>query len=118
MTRLRIVLLCFLFLTVAPSCARTVYTNLHPQLPAPTVAIEADRSSPQHWRSFFVFGWGPRELVIDAAAYCNGADRVERIETQQTFAQGLVAVFASYYINIYSPYTGRVVCDSYARAHR
>lgn len=110
MTRLRLALICFLLAT-APACARTVYTNLHPQLPAPAVAPHADQSSARSWRSFFIFGWVPGELVIDASAYCNGTDRIERIETRQSFVQGLVAAFAGYYINIYSPYSGRVVCD-------
>ena len=118
MTHLRIALFCLLFLTVAPSCAKTVYTNLHPQLPAPATSVDGDQSSPKHWRNFFVFGWAPGELVIDAAAYCSGTDRIERIETQQTFVQALIAAFASYYINIYSPYTGRVVCESHVRVHR
>jgi hypothetical protein len=58
-----------------------------------------------------VYGWVPDELIVDAAAYCNGTERIERIETEQSFVQGLIAAFAGYYINIYSPYTGRVVCD-------
>ena len=114
MTRLHLAMTCFLLAT-APSCARTVYTNLHPQLPTPAIAPDADRSSPRSWRSFFVWGWAPRELVIDASAYCDGTERIERIETQRSFAQGLVAAVAGYYINIYSPYSGRVVCDRHAR---
>lgn len=94
------------------SCSRTVYTNLHPELPRPPLAAAAgqDRSSPRYWRHFFVYGWAPGELVIDAEADCGGTAYVDRIETQRSFAQGLVAAFAGYYINIYSPYTGRVVC--------
>ena len=32
-------------------------------------------------RSFFVYGWAPAELVIDASAYCDRTERIERIET-------------------------------------
>ena len=114
MTRPRLALLCVLLATMS-ACARTVYTNLHPQLPPPAVASDVDRSSPEYWRHFFVYGWAPGELVIDASAYCNGTDRIERIETRQSFAQGLIAAVAGYYINIYSPYTGRVVCDRHTK---
>lgn len=40
-----------------------------------------------------------------------GVEHVKQIETRQTFVQGLIAAFAGYYINIYSPYTGAVICD-------
>jgi hypothetical protein len=114
---LRVALLC-LCLATGPSCARTVYTNLHPQLPSPAPDPTADRSSPRYWRHFFLFGWIPGEMVIDAAAYCGGTDRIERIETRESFVQGFIAAFAGYYVNIYSPYTGRVVCDRHVKAHR
>ena len=100
MSWLRVALLC-LCLATGPSCARTVYTNLHP-----------------HWRHFFLYGWIPGEMVIDAAAYCGGTDRIERIETRESFVQGFIAAFAGYYVNIYSPYTGRVVCDRHVKAKR
>lgn len=101
-----------LLVCLGTSCARTVYTNLHPQLPAPSVEPDhVDRSKPRSWRHFFLFGWAPGELVIDARQQCDGAEHVERIETRQSFLQGLVYQFAGYYVNIYAPYTGRVVCD-------
>lgn len=78
----------------------------------------ADRSSPRYWRHFFLFGWIPGEMVIDAAAYCGGTDRIERIETRESFVQGFIAAFAGYYVNIYSPYTGRVVCDRHVKSNR
>jgi hypothetical protein len=114
MNRLHVAFLC-LVLSTSISCARTVYTNLHPQLPAPKGAPKGDRSSPVYWRHFFIYGWAPTEVIIDAADYCGGADRIERIETGRSFAQGLVATFAGYYINIYSPYTGRIICDRHAQ---
>ncbi len=101
------------FALAASGCSRTIYTNLNPQLPEPAEPADTDRSTPPYWRHFFLFGWVPGEMVIDAGAYCGGADRIEKIETRQSFAQGLIAAFAGYYINIYSPYTGRVVCDQH-----
>jgi hypothetical protein len=97
-------------------CARTVYTNLHPRIDPPTEhQDDIDRSTPRSWRSFFVFGWAPEERVIDASKACGGIEHVDRIETRRTFVQGLIAAFAGYYINIYSPYSGAVVCDHTAR---
>jgi hypothetical protein len=107
--------LCLLVLA-ATGCARTVYTNLHPQMPLPAAETAGDRSSPQYWRHFFVFGWVPGELEIDAQYYCNGTEHIERIETRRSFVQGLIAAVAGYYINVYSPYTGRVVCDRHVAA--
>lgn len=115
MSRLRLALFCSLAAS-ALSCSRTVYTNLHPQLPTPPAPSHADRSSPLYWRHFFVYGWAPGELVVDASAYCHGTERIERIETRRSFVQGLIAALAGYYINIYSPYTGRVVCDHHAQS--
>ena len=99
------------------SPARTVYVNLHPAgVASASPASHVIHSSPHSWRHFFLFGWVPGELVVDAAAECGGAEHVERIETQQSFVQGLIAWLArSALINVYSPYTGRVVCDSQAR---
>ncbi len=96
------------------SCARTVYTNLHPAAPTPDGPLQASRTTPQYWRHFFIFGWVPGELPIDAEEYCGSTEAIERIETRQTFAQGLIAAIAGYYINIYSPYSGRVVCKDHA----
>jgi hypothetical protein len=116
-SRLQVVLL-GLLLAVGPACARTVYTNLQPQVTSPPVPADVDRSSPRYWRHFFLFGWAPGEMIIDAAAYCGGTERIERIETRQSFVQGLIAAVAGYYINIYSPYTGRVVCDRHLERRR
>ena len=67
-------------------------------------------------RGFWVYGWAPGMLRIDAASACGGLGHVKRAETERSFAQGLIAMFAGYYINIYSPYTARVVCDHPSRA--
>lgn len=104
--------LCLSLLAVplATACARTTYTNLHPQLAQPAPPIP-DAEKPRSWRHFFLFGWLPSELTVDAVGFCSGTERIERIETRQSFLQGLIAAFAGYYINVYTPYTGRVVCD-------
>ena len=117
MRSLRVAMLC-LCLAAGPGCARTVYTNLHPRLTTAAVDATADRSSPRGWRHFFVWGWFPTDLVIDASAYCGGTEHVDRIETRESFVQGLIAAFAGYYVNVYSPYTGRVVCDHHAERRR
>lgn len=107
-----------LLLLGAGGCYRTSYSNLAPPVPMserepPTTTGSRVPASP--WRHFWVYGWAPGELVIDAAATCGGTNHVAQIETRQTFAQGLIAAFAGYYINIYSPYTGAVVCDNERR---
>jgi len=98
------------FLVGAGGCFRTTYHHLEPpsSLSSPRPAqLTRDGSG---WQHFFVYGWAPSERVIDAAARCGGPDQVQEIQTRQTFVQGLIATFAGYYINIYSPYTGEVVC--------
>lgn len=108
--------LCGVLLLATIGCARTVYTNLHPQAPVPAVRPAPDPAKPQAWRHFFVFGWVPGELLIDAEADCGGSEHIERIETRESFVQGLIASVAGYIINVYSPYTGRVVCDRHVAA--
>jgi Bor protein len=96
---------------VLSGCFRTVYRNLEPPgtTPAPRAAV---RRSPA-WRSFFLYGWVPRELVVHAAVECGGARNVREIRTRRTFGQSLVASFASSSgVNIYSPWTGEVVCGT------
>jgi hypothetical protein len=74
------------------------------------------REPPESWQHFFIWGWIPGEKRINAASACGGAEHVKRIETRQTFAQGLIEAVASYYFNIYAPYTGAVICDDNTRA--
>lgn len=94
-------------------CFRTTYSNLQPpQTAALQPAPAPTRPKAAGWQHFFVYGWAPGEKHIDAAAFCGGAEHVRAIETERSFVQGLVAAFAGYYINIYSPFTGRVVCDN------
>lgn len=98
---------------LSSACARTVYTNLHPDLVATRSDQQRHGAEPKYWRNFFVFGWAPGERVIDAAEECGGTEHVARIETSQSFLQGLLAFVTTYYVSIYTPYTGRVVCDDH-----
>ncbi len=92
-------------------CFRTVYHNLQPPSYQPaTQSVRRNREDNSSWQHFFVYGWAPSERVIDAGVRCGGPGQVQEIRTEQSFAQGLIAAVAGYYINIYSPYTGEVVC--------
>jgi hypothetical protein len=99
-------------LTGSLGCYRTHYKNV-----APPVVLEPSTTAPkkprdQSWIHFFIWGWIPAERRIAAAEQCGGPEHIVAIETERRFIQGLIAVFASYYINIYSPWTARVVCDT------
>lgn len=90
-------------------CYRTHYANFSTQNP--------ERSTESHvpvrvtgWQHFFVYGWAPGERRIDAREQCGGVERIHSIQTRQTFVEGLIAAFAGYYINIYSPWNGAVYC--------
>jgi Bor protein len=89
-------------------CFRTVYRNVEP-FDAPAPGVQMVPRSPE-WRSFFLYGWLPHEVAVDAAAECGGASRVRELRTRQTFTQALVGTFASSGVNVYSPWTGEVVC--------
>ena len=95
------------------SCYRARYVNLRgPDLgvvPPPTPA----RPEPvSRWQHFFLFGWVPGERVIRAGSACGGPQKVQAIETRQTFAQGLIYAFVG---DIYAPYNGEVVCEGAIR---
>ena len=95
-------------------CYRTVYRRLEPPGEAARSRAEPRRSPA--WRSFFLYGWLPGQLVVHAAAECGGAVNVREIRTRRTFGQGLVAKFASSAgVNVYSPWTGEVVCGQPSR---
>ncbi|WP_378080379.1 Bor family protein [Aeromonas bestiarum] len=55
---------------------------------------------------FFISGLG-QSKTIDAAAVCNGADKVVRVEAQHTFVNGLLG-FVTF--GIYTPREARVYC--------
>jgi hypothetical protein len=98
-------------LLIQAGCFRTVYRNLEPAVVPPTNATGRLLERESGWQHFFVYGWFPRELIVNASRQCGGVDQVREIRTRQTFAQGLIATFAGYYVNIYSPYTGQVLCS-------
>lgn len=99
---------------LSAGCYRAVYTGLEPPGAAGTRGASASRHSP--WRSFYLYGYLPPELVVDAAAECGGADRVREIRTRQTFTQGLIRTFAtSSGVNVYAPWTGEVICAGESR---
>ena len=99
-----------LFLLVS-GCYRTTYMNVTPPEKLEVARATAVSHPPSSgWQHFFLFGWIPSEKVIQTEQVCGGADRVESIHTERSFVQGLVAAVASFYVNIYSPWTGRVVC--------
>ena len=106
-----LLLLVCLFLLTNTACYRTRYVNLPPTPEPSAAATDTQPKSPSGWRHFFIWGWAPGERVIDAAEECGGAEKVESIETRRRFVQGVIAAFAGYYINIYSPYEGKVICE-------
>jgi hypothetical protein len=97
-------------LLAATGCFRTVYHNLEPPSYQPAMHSPPVVREDSGWQHFFLYGWAPGEKVIDAAGRCGGAGQVQEIRTEQTFLQGFIGAIAGYYINIYSPYTGEVVC--------
>lgn len=103
-------LLLVLLIFGVSGCWRTRYVQFAPRERAePAGRYLTDRKS--GWQHFFIWGWVPGERQIDAQSMCEGTDRIASIETRQTFAEGLVAALAGYYINIYSPYDGAVFCE-------
>lgn len=56
---------------------------------------------------FFISGLG-QEKSINAAAVCNGADKVSRTETQLTFMNGFLNVIT---FGIYTPREATVYCS-------
>jgi hypothetical protein len=102
-------------LAASSGCYRAAYTGFAPAGTA-AEAVTAPRSSP--WRSFYVYGYLPREVVVDAAAECGGAARVYEIRTRQSFTQALIRMFAtSGGVNAYAPWTAEVICaDDHSRS--
>jgi hypothetical protein len=112
--------LLLLLIVFSAGCYRAVYTDL-----APPGAESASGSVPRparssSWRNFYVYGYVPPQVVVDAGAECGGAERVREIRTRQTFTQGLIRSFASSSgVNVYAPWTGEVVCiDDVRRRER
>jgi len=97
-------------LLATTGCFRTVYHHLEPPSYQPATQAPRVAREDSGWQHFFIYGWAPGEKVIDAAGQCGGVESVKEIRTQRSFAQGLIAAIAGYYINIYSPYNGQVIC--------
>lgn len=55
---------------------------------------------------FLISGLG-QSKTIDAAAVCNGEDNVVKVESQQTFINGILAAIT---LGIYTPREARVYC--------
>jgi hypothetical protein len=104
----------FAALVFQTSCHRTVYVNLRPPGAVSTASDQGHQyhrgESGSGWQHFFMWGWFPITKVIDGEKVCGGPNRVLEIRTQRTFLEGLVGALAGYYVNIYNPYDGRVVC--------
>jgi len=102
------------FIVSLTSCYRTHYVNFSPQNPerSPSVTAGPPVRAGSGWRSFFIWGWVPGEMEIDAQKQCGGSENLDSVQTRRTFLEGLVAAFAGFYINIYSPWDGAVYCRS------
>jgi hypothetical protein len=96
-------------LSFSLGCHRTVYYGLSDPATVGSQTVPVEPTS--RWQHFFLFGWVPSERTIDARAACGGTHKIREIRTRQTFLQGLIETLASYYVNIYSPWTGEVVCQ-------
>ncbi len=62
-------------------------------------------SKTQH---LFIYGLAGQPAVIDAAAVCGGADKVQAIETQMSFIDGLLTGIT---YSLYTPRTVKVYCE-------
>ncbi|PSW32333.1 lipoprotein bor [Photobacterium phosphoreum] len=94
----KIILATVIAATVMSGCARQTFI-MSPV--SPTKTAELNRSQP-----FFVSGIGQRKTV-DAAKLCGGADKVAKVEVQETFVNGLLSVVT---FGIYTPRQARVFC--------
>lgn len=60
----------------------------------------------EEMQHFFISGLG-QEQSINAAAVCGGANKVGKVEVQQTFLDGFLGVIT---FGIYTPRDARVFC--------
>lgn len=60
----------------------------------------------QKSQHFFVSGIG-QEKITDAAEICGGVENIVKVETQQTFVNGLLGVIT---FGIYTPRDAKVYC--------
>lgn len=70
------------------------------------VAPKSPEPTQETMQTFFVNGLG-QEQSIDASAVCGGADKVSRIQTTQSFLNGLLSSLSS---GIYTPRQINVYC--------
>ena len=106
---MRIVAILVLCLVLG-ACYRTHYVNFSPMNPNRASQPAGPVRSSSGWQHFFLWGWIPVERTIDARQICGEAANIDSIQTRRTFLEGLVAAFAGYYINVYSPWDGAVYC--------
>lgn len=69
------------------------------------LAVDPDKEKHQ---TFFIGGIGQEE-ELDAAKVCGGLEKVAKVETEQTFVDGLLT---SITFGIYTPRSARVYCSS------
>lgn len=96
-------------------CYRTRYVNFEPppdggERVRELTSIAEGYTKKNGWQHFYLFGWVPSKRTYPVDVICLGADRIESIQTRRTFTEGLVAAFAGYYINVYSPYNAAFEC--------
>ncbi|MEI8632486.1 Bor family protein [Vibrio sp. PP-XX7] len=65
-----------------------------------------DTPTSQKAQHFFVYGIG-QEKQINAAEVCGGADKVIKVEAQQTFVNGLLSAVT---FGIYAPRDAKIYC--------
>jgi len=105
---MRIAALGLVLVLATSGCYRTHYVNFlpeHVEMRTSHVPVKASA-----WRHFFLWGWLPGEKRIDARELCGSSENIHSIDTRRKFIQGLIAAFAGYYVNIYSPWDGAVYC--------
>ena len=70
--------------------------------------VNGGGDSPTQDRSqhFFINGIGQKKDV-DVAQVCGGIEKVQKVEVQQTFVNGLLSILP---FGIYTPRTARVYC--------
>ncbi|WP_455817568.1 Bor family protein [Pseudomonas cerasi] len=78
-------------------CAQQTFQLKHNQVAAPKQVTT---------HHFFVSGIGQKK-TLDAAAVCGSADKVDRVEVQQTFVNVLLGAVT---FGIYTPREARVYC--------
>ncbi|MCZ2721461.1 Bor family protein [Marinomonas sp. 15G1-11] len=66
----------------------------------------APHTGADNQQSFFISGIG-QEKQINAAEICHGADNVVKVQTEQTFVNGLLGIIT---FGIYTPRQARVFC--------